>query len=478
MTETMARPPLDKNIISRLEEIFGEERVLTRNTDMITYSYDASFETQLNPRKPEVAVIALSTEEVSQCVKLANEHNIPIYPRGAATGQTGGAVSTKGGIVIDLSKMNRILDIDHRNMQVIIEPGVVQNDLNEALKPYGVRFPPDPGSANMCTVGGMVSNNSSGLRAVKYGVTRHYVLGMEVVLPTGEVIVTGGAKSKALKSVSGYDLAHLMIGSEGTLGIVTRLRLKLLPLPVTRGIVLCSFKQLEDAGAAVNAVFSSGLQPSAIEIMDFNCTKAVNMMKPELNLPIDNEAILVFEVDGAREEVSSQVTRLKKVVETYASYIKFSDEPEECEKLWQARKLVGAAVGLLKPGGFRVYGGEDICVPISRLPETLREIHNIANRYGIVCGIYGHVGDGNLHTGPVVNSNNEIEMENVQKMIDDIHDLAIKMEGTTTAEHGVGLVRAKYMDVEHGPAMDIMRAIKKTLDPKNILNPGKMALPN
>jgi len=478
MTETMARPPLDKKIISKLEAIFGEERVLTRNTDMITYSYDASFETQLNPRKPEVAVIALSTEEVSLCVKLANEHHIPIYPRGAATGQTGGAVSTKGGIVIDLSKMNRILDIDHRNMQVIIEPGVVQNDLNEALKPYGLRFPPDPGSANMCTVGGMVSNNSSGLRAVKYGVTRHYVLGMEVVLPTGEIIVTGGAKSKALKSVSGYDLAHLMIGSEGTLGIVTRLRLKLLPLPVTRGIILCTFKQLEDAGAAVNAVFSSGLQPSAIEIMDFNCTKAVNMMKPELNLPIDNEAILVFEVDGAKEEVTSQVTRLKKVVETYASYIKFSDEPEECEKLWQARKLVGAAVGLLKPGGFRVYGGEDICVPISRLPETLREIHNIADRYGIVCGIYGHVGDGNLHTGPVVNSNNKVEMENVQKMIDDIHDLAIKMEGTTTAEHGVGIVRAKYMDVEHGPAMDIMRAIKRTLDPNNILNPGKMALPN
>jgi len=478
MTETMARPPLDKKIISKLEAIFGEERVLTRNTDMITYSYDASFETQLNPRKPEVAVIALSTEEVSLCVKLANEHHIPIYPRGAATGQTGGAVSTKGGIVIDLSKMNRILDIDHRNMQVIIEPGVVQNDLNEALKPYGLRFPPDPGSANMCTVGGMVSNNSSGLRAVKYGVTRHYVLGMEVVLPTGEIIVTGGAKSKALKSVSGYDLAHLMIGSEGTLGIVTRLRLKLLPLPITRGIILCSFKQLEDAGAAVNAVFSSGLQPSAIEIMDFNCTKAVNMMKPELNLPIDNEAILVFEVDGAKEEVTSQVTRLKKVVETYASYIKFSDEPKECEKLWQARKLVGAAVGLLKPGGFRVYGGEDICVPISRLPETLREIHNIADRYGIVCGIYGHVGDGNLHTGPVVNSNNKVEMENVQKMIDDIHDLAIKMEGTTTAEHGVGIVRAKYMDVEHGPAMDIMRAIKRTLDPNNILNPGKMALPN
>lgn len=478
MKETMTIPLLDDKVISRLRDIFGEDRLLTSNTDMMTYSYDASFETQMHPKKPQVAVIALSTAEVSECVKIANEYRIPLYPRGAATGQTGGAVSTKGGIMLDLSKMNRILDIDYRNLQVIIEPGVVQNDLNKALKPYGLRFPPDPGSANMCTVGGMVANNSSGLRAVKYGVTRHYVLGMEVVLPTGEIIVTGGVNSKALKSVSGYDLAHLLIGSEGTLGIVTRLRLKLLPLPVSRGIILCSFKSLEEAGEAVNAVFSSGLQPSAIEIMDHNCTKAVVMMKPELKLPIDNEAVLVFEVDGAVEEVSSQVNRLKKVIEGYTNYLKFSDEPDECEQLWQARKLVGAAVGLLKPGGFRVYGGEDICVPISRLPETLREIHNIAHRYKIVCGIYGHVGDGNIHTGPVVNSNNEVEMENVQRMIDDIHHLAIKMEGTTTAEHGVGIVRAKYMDEEHGPAMEVMRAIKKTLDPNNILNPGKMALPN
>lgn len=469
---------LDQKVVSRLREIFGENRVLTNETDMMTYSYDASFETQLNPKNPKVVVIPLSTEEISECVKLANEYKIPVYPRGAATGQTGGAVPVKGGILIDLSKMNRILDIDHRNMQVMIEPGVVQADLNAALKPYGLRFPPDPGSANMCTIGGMVSNNSSGLRAVKYGVTRNYVLGMEIVLPNGDVIVTGGEKSKALKSVSGYDLAHLMIGSEGTLGIVTRLRLKILPLPVTRGIVLCSFQRLEDAGEAVNQVFRSGIQPSAIEIMDVNCTRAVNMMKPELGLPEDNEAVLVFEVDGSKEEVTSQVNRLKKVVEEFTNYLKFSDEPEECEKLWEARKIVGASVGLLKQGGFRVYGGEDICVPISRLPETLRTIHNIADKYNIICGIYGHVGDGNLHTGPVVNRNNEVEIENVKKMIDDIHELAISMEGTTTAEHGVGIVRAKYMDREHGPAMEVMRAIKKTLDPNNILNPGKMALPN
>ncbi len=478
MKETKTITPLDENVIEGLRGIFGEERLLINETDMMTYSYDASFETQLNPRMPQVAVIPLSTDEVSECMKLANEFGVPVYPRGAATGQTGGAVSTKGGIMMDLSKMNRILEIDHRNMQAIIEPGVIQNNLNEALKPYGLRFPPDPGSANMCTIGGMVSNNSSGLRAVKYGVTRHYVLGMEVVLPNGEVIVTGGEKSKALKSVSGYDLAHLFIGSEGTLGIVTRLRLKLLPLPVTRGIVLCAFEKLEDAGEAVNNVFSSGLQPSAIEIMDVNCTKAVNMMKPELGLPLDNEAILVFEVDGAKEEVTSQVNRLKDVVQEFSNYVKFSDKPEECEKLWQARKLVGAAVGLLKPGGFRVYGGEDICVPISRLPETLRAIHNIAEKYDIICGIYGHVGDGNMHTGPVVNMNNEIEMENVQKMIDEIHELAIEMEGTTTAEHGVGIVRAKYMDIEHGAAMEVMRTIKKALDPNNVLNPGKMALPS
>ncbi|MBD1380918.1 FAD-binding oxidoreductase [Metabacillus arenae] len=469
---------MNEKLILHLKKIFGGNRVLTSRTDRMTYSYDASFATQLDPKEPEVVVIPQSTEEVSACVKLANEYKIPLYPRGAGTGQTGGAVPIKGGIVIDLSKMNRIVEIDHQNMQVIVEPGVVQADLNQALKEYNLRFPPDPGSAKMCTVGGMVSNNSSGLRAVKYGVTRTYVLGLEVVLPTGEVIMTGGEKSKALKSVSGYDLAHLMIGSEGTLGIVTKLRLKILPLPVTRGIVLASFKKLEDAGGAVNATFRSGIQPSAIEIMDVNCMKAANMMKPDLNLPDDNEALLIFEVDGSKDEVTAQVHRLTEVVNEYSVFVKFSDEPLECQTLWEARQIVGAAVGLLNPGGFRVYGGEDICVPISRLPEVLRSIQNIAESYGIICGIYGHVGDGNLHTGPVIKLNNKVEVVNVQKMIDDIHNLAIEMEGTTTAEHGVGLVRAEYMEKEHGPALELMRAIKKTMDPNNILNPGKMALPN
>lgn len=238
-------------LVLKLENVVGKERVLTQKTDMMTYSYDASFATQLDPKEPEIVVIPNSTEEVSACTRLANEYRVPLYPRGAGTAQTGGPVPVLGGIVMDLSHMNRILEIDHQNMQVIIEPGVVQANLNLALKEYGLFFPPDPGSAKMCTIGGMVANNSSGLRAVKYGNTRFYVLGMEVVLPTGEVIMTGGARSRALKSVSGYDLAHLLIGSEGTLGIVTKLRLKLLPLPQTRGIILCSFEKLEQAGEAM-----------------------------------------------------------------------------------------------------------------------------------------------------------------------------------------------------------------------------------
>lgn len=463
-------------LVPRLEEIFGKDRVLTNKTDMMTYSYDASFATQLEPREPKIVVIPQSTEEVSACTRLANEYKIPLYPRGAATGQTGGAVPVKGGIVMDLSKMNRILEIDHRNLQVIIEPGVIQANLNEALKKYGLFFPPDPGSAKMCTIGGMVANNSSGLRAVKYGVTRQYVLGLEIVLPTGEVIVTGGAKSKALKSVSGYDLAHLIIGSEGTLGIVTRLRLKLLPLPKARGLVLCSFTKLEEAGEAVYDVFTSGILPSAIELMDIYSTRAANKMLPKLNLP-ETEALLIFEVDGNKDIVASQVKIITEVVKRFTEFVKFSDDPVECNKLWQARQVVGAAIGNLKPGGFRVYGGEDICVPLARLSEALRGIQKIANSYNIICGIYGHVGDGNLHTGPVISMNNEEEIENAKKMIDDIHLMAIEMEGTTTAEHGVGLVRAKYMELEHGPAMELMCAIKKTVDPNNILNPGKMALP-
>lgn len=466
---------MNGELIAKLESVFGKERLLTQKTDRMTYSYDASFATQLEPKEPDLVVIPNTTEEVAACTRLANEYRIPLYPRGAGTSQTGGPVPVFGGIVMDLSKMNRILEIDHRNMQAIIEPGVVQAHLNEALKAYGLFFPPDPGSAKMCTVGGMVANNSSGLRAVKYGNTRFYILGMEIVLPTGEVIMTGGVRSRALKSVSGYDLAHLMIGSEGTLGIITKLRVKLLPLPQTRGIILCSFPKLEKAGEAVSRIFRSGLLPSALEIMDQQCTKAANLMRPELKLP-ENEALLVIEVDGSKEEVASQVKRVSEVVKEFTDYVKFSDQPEECQQLWQARQIVGAATGRLKPGGFRVYGGEDICVPLSRLPEALRRIHEMARSYDIVCAIFGHVGDGNLHTSPVINMKNKAEVENAKKFIDDIHQMAIEMEGTTTAEHGVGTVRAMYMETEHGPALALMRALKNTMDPNHILNPGKMAL--
>ncbi|MDQ0338185.1 glycolate oxidase [Caldalkalibacillus uzonensis] len=465
-----------EKIISELQRVIDKERVLWRKTDMMTYAYDASFATQLEPKEPEAVVIPLSTDEVQACVQLANKYQVPLYPRGAATGQTGGAVPIKGGIVLDMSKMDRIIEVDDENFQVIVEPGIIQANLNAALKKYGLFFPPDPGSSKMCTVGGMISNNSSGLRAVKYGVTRQYVLGLEIVLPTGEVIVTGGEKSRALKSVSGYDLAHLMIGSEGTLGIVTRIRLKLLPLPPARGIVLCSFPKIEQAIEGVRAVYHSGIIPSAIEIMDIYATRAANKMRPDLNLP-ETEALLLFEVDGNKDIVALQVKTISEALKSHTDYVKFSDDPEQCENLWQSRKIVGAAVGNLKPGGIRVYGGEDICVPFSRLPEAIRRIHEITNSYNIVCGIYGHVGDGNLHTAPIIDINNQQEVEKAKQMIEEIHHLAIELGGTTTAEHGVGIVRAPYMEIEHGQALDVMRRLKKTLDPNNILNPGKMALP-
>ncbi len=437
------------------------------------YAYDASFEAMMAPRLPDVVVQPRHTDDVSRTLTFASEHRLPVTPRGAATGQAGGALPARGGIVVDISRMNRLLELDGSNLQVIVEPGIVHADLNEALARARLIFPPDPGSSRMCTVGGMVSNNSRGMRAIKYGSTGDYVLGLEVVLPDGRVIETGSTRSRALQSSSGFELTKLFVGSEGMLGVITRLRLKVIPKPRTRGIVMGEFGRLAAAGESVMAVLDAGILPSAIEILDASAIKAVNIYRPALKLP-NAEAILLYEVDGNASSVAQDARKIAEVVTPLADRVEWSDEPKRVAALWEARSVVGAASGQIKPGSARVYAGEDICVPLLRVPDTLLAIQRLAQQHDLTVVTYGHIASGNIHPAPVINVADPEQVRRVRLFADAVHRLAREMGGTVTGEHGVGLTRIAYMREEHGPALDVMWALKQALDPHNIMNPGKL----
>ena len=444
-----------------------------RELDLLAYSYDSSFLTQTHDFRPDVVVVARSAQDVAATVRFAYEQGVPVVPRGAGTGQTGGAVAASGGIVLDVSALNRVLELDKDNLQVICEPGVVHADLNAFLAQERLFFPPDPGSTKMCTVGGMVANNSRGMRAIKYGATGDYVLGLDVVLPSGELITTGSVGSRAIQSSSGLDLTHLFVGSEGMLGVFTRLRLKVLPQPASRGLVLAAFDNLDDSGRAVMAVFAAGVLPSAIEILDSSAIKAVNLYKPALQLP-DAEAVLLFELDGNKPGVAHDAARVAELLRPLTPRVHWADEPKQVAALWEGRSVVGAASGQVRPGAARVYAGEDICVPISRVPEALRGIQEIGAKHETIVVTYGHIASGNLHAAPVIDMASAAERQRVVAVADEIHEMALRLGGTVTGEHGVGLTRRAYMEREHGAALATMRLIKQTLDPKGIMNPGKM----
>jgi glycolate oxidase len=462
-------------LIDKLRKIVDPDRVLTRHQDLLVYSYDASFLTRLKPCPPDVVVQPLTTAEVSAVVSAAAELGVPVVPRGAGTAQTGGPVPARGGLVIDLSRMNRILETDLDNLQVIVEPGVIHAVLNAALEAKGFFFPPDPGSSQMCTIGGMVAGNTSGMRAVKYGATAEYVLGLEVVLADGSVVTTGGLRCRALKNVSGYDLTRLFVGSEGTLGVITKIRLKVIPVPERRGVVMAAFETIGAAGETVVDVFRARLRPAAVEIMDRTACRAAMLHVPGLVLP-QGDAVLFFQVDGPPPAVTYEAEKLAAVCRRRASHVEWAEDPARVNALWQARSVVGAASGRVREEATRVCAGEDICVPIDRVAEALTAVQEISRRHGFPILTYGHIGDGNLHAAPLIDMRDLAEVERAHRAVDEIHRLALSMNGTTTAEHGVGLVRAGYMDEEHGPALGIMRAIKKALDPHGVLNPGKMAL--
>jgi len=457
---------MDEKIKRALIEIAGEENYTNSLIDMVSFSYDASE----HSHRPTCAVWAETADQVSEILKLSNREKIPVIPRGAGTGLSGMAVPIEGGIILDLSRMNSIVKISIEDRLAIVQPGVVYVDLEKALAPFGFFFPPDPASGKVSTLGGNVATNAGGLKGAKYGTTRDYVLGLQVVLPDGRIMRTG---SKAMKSVSGYDLTRLFVGSEGTLGVVTEITLKINPKPTATSTALATFDSLEDAGRAINQIMHSGIVPSALEILGRETIAAINQ-NTDLNLP-EVDAMLLAETDGyTREETDYQIEKIiQNFKENNAKEVKQAKTDKEVEDLWAARKSAYAVLARIKTH----FVLEDVTVPMTNIAKLLKGIEAISKRYDLQIATFGHAGDGNLHPQILYDGYDPEQVRRMEEASADLFKLAIDLDGTLTGEHGIGLAKAPYMTLEHDQvAMDVMRHIKKMFDPNNILNPGKMGL--
>jgi len=450
----------------KLTEIVGADHFTDQLEELVPYSYDAS----MNIHRPDAAVWPESTEQIAEIVKFANEYKIPVVPRGAGTSLSGGVIPIKGGIILDLSRMNRILEISVENRYARVQAGVVCDDLNRQLAKHGFTFPPDPASSTVATIGGNVATNAGGIKGAKYGTTRDYVLGLQVVLPSGEVMRTG---SYTMKCVSGYDLAKLFVGAEGTLGVIAEVTLKINPLPRHAMTAVATYAKLEDAGKAIFQTMTSGVLPSVMEILDKVTLKSIKE-NTDLDLP-QAEAMILTETDGYTwEEVEAQMEVVLRILkQNNPSLIKTAKDEKERLSLWKARKSAYATLARTSTS----FVLDDVTVPISRIPELLVGIQDIAQRHGLQVATYGHAGDGNLHPQILYDEYNPVTVEKMERVEEAIFHLAISLKGTLTGEHGIGLSKANYMTLEHDSVeMALMRQIKRTLDPNNIMNPGKRAL--
>jgi glycolate oxidase len=420
---------------------------------------------------PDSVVIPDSSEEVLKLVQFAYEEKIPITPRGAGTSVTGAILPIKGGIVLDMSGMNKIKEISRTDHFAVVEPGVICGKLNKALAP-DYFFPPDPGSSAVATIGGMISTNASGLRAVKYGTTKDYVMALEVVLPTGKIIRVGRNVPKAS---AGIDLAHLFASAEGTLGVITEARLRIVPTPQKIAFCLADFSAIEEAGRAAAEILSSGIPLCACEIMD---RISLDVVSKKMGLDMTGvDAMLIMEVDGHPAAVKDQLVGIESVCKKHgAMKIHASDDPAERGKIWLARQGLVAALSRYRPGHRLIPIAEDFGVPISKIPETITRAQALSKKYGVVIASFGHVGDGNLHTTFVLDPRNSSEWATLKNLARELNDIAFEAGGTVSAEHGIGLAKAPFVKREYGPAIEVMRGIKNLLDPAGIMNPGKLGL--
>ncbi len=459
---------LAESMLRELREALGSKNVLSETEDLLTYAYDAT--AAMRRKTPDVVVAPKSTEEVSQVLKIAQKYGLPVYPRGSGTNLSGGTIPLEGGIVLSLLNMNRILEVDTENLTATVQPGVIIQDLNNEVAQHGLLYPPDPGTVTTATMGGSVSECSGGLRGLKYGVTKHYMMGMRLVLADGEVIKWGG---KTVKNVTGYDLTALFTGAEGTLGIITEILVKLIPAPEARKSLLGVFDDVDKAGRAISAIIRNRIIPATLEIMDNMTLRTVENFT-HAGLPIEAEAVLLIEVDGYKEVVEREAALVEDVLQQEGAVeVKVAKDEQERERIWFARRSALPALAQKKPTTVL----EDATVPRSKIPEMLKAIREIAHKHDLLIGTFGHAGDGNLHPTILTDERDKEEMARVEKAVDEIFQVAISLGGTLSGEHGIGIAKAKYLPLEFGEAgVRTLRRIKEALDPQYRLNPGKIVI--
>jgi len=456
---------LSQKIIAELTEALGKENVLTEKEELACYSFDATAD--MPQAMPDVFVTPTCTEEVQKVVEIASKHRIPVYTRGSGTNLSGGTIPLKNGIVMGMVRMDKILEVDAENLTAVVQPGVIIQDLNDEVGKHGLIYPPDPGTVTTATMGGSVAECSGGLRGLKYGVTKDYVMGLEVVLANGKVMRCGG---KTVKNVTAYDMVKLFVGSEGTLGIITEIIVKLIPAPETRKSFLASFKSLEDAAGSITGIIASKVIPATLEIMDNATIKTVENYA-HVGLPTNAEAILLIEVDGLPGVVAKEAQAVEKVCRENNGQLKVAETDQERDNLWAARRAALPALAQVSPTTVL----EDATVPRSEIPKMLKALKEIAGKYDLKIGTFGHAGDGNLHPTILTDERNKEEMARVHRAVDEIFDAALQLGGTLSGEHGIGMAKMKYLKNEFKEAgVEALRSVKKALDPENILNPGKV----
>jgi glycolate oxidase len=456
--------PLDNRTFKKLQEVVGNSHCTAAKEDLACYAYDATREFHL----PDAVVFPARTREVAAVLQLANEAGFYVIPRGSGSGTTGGALPVKGGVVLVTTRLNRILKIDTDNLVAHAEPGVLTGQLHAAVEKLGLYYPPDPSSAEFSTLGGNLGECAGGPRAVKYGVTRDYVLGLEVVIGTGDIIHTG---VETTKGVVGYDLTRLMVGSEGTLGIITRMALRLIPKPESIKTMKVVFEKIETAAETVSEIIRRGLIPRAIEYMD---NASIRCAESYLNigLPVTAGALLIIEVDGREDETTRDIQQLKALCESRgATEAVVAETKPESDRLWQARKSLSPAMYLYGPDKIN----EDIVVPRSKIPDMVRKIEALKAATGLTMASFGHAGDGNIHFHIMLDKKVRQDVLKAENAISELFDYTLTLGGTLSGEHGVGTAKAPYFDREIGPVETmLMKKIKRAFDPKGILNPGKI----